>query len=327
MDMQMPIMDGHQATITIRKNPAYQSVPIIAMTAHAMVEERERCASEGMVDHVTKPIDPDFLYRTVEKWGAPRRDADGRKPAAHATALAAPAPSAPAAVAASVAAPAVAPVAVKDGLPDNIPGMDVSAGLKRVVGNRKLFLTLLKKYVAGQCDAIDRIRAALVAEDRGTAERDAHTLKGVSGNIGAGAVEEIATRIEAAIHRGAALDAMEDDMLQCQGELDALIGAISTVLGIDPPKVITAAPAPVASTLTPAPAVANTAGSLDAIKGKINQLMELMGEGDVGAVDLFEELQPALEAALGAPVIKSMAKSLDDFDFEVALETLRNAMT
>ena len=331
MDMQMPIMDGHQATITIRKNPAYQSVPIIAMTAHAMVEERERCASEGMVDHVTKPIDPDFLYRTVEKWGAPRRDADGRKPAAHATALAAPAAApAPAhAPSAAVAVLVAAPAAAKDGLPDNIPGMDVSSGLKRVVGNRKLFLTLLKKYVAGQCDAIDRIRAALVAEDRGTAERDAHTLKGVSGNIGAGAVEEIATRIEAAIHRGAALDAMEDDMLQCQGELDALIGAISTVLGIEPPKVITAAPAPVASASAPdsAPAATNTAGSLDAIKGKINQLMDLMGEGDVGAVDLFEELQPALEAALGAPVIKSMAKSLDDFDFEVALETLRNALT
>jgi signal transduction histidine kinase/DNA-binding response OmpR family regulator/CHASE3 domain sensor protein len=74
MDMQMPVMDGHQATLEIKKLPRFSDLPIVAMTAHAMVEERERCAAEGMVDHVTKPIDPDLLYRTLEKWGAPRRD-------------------------------------------------------------------------------------------------------------------------------------------------------------------------------------------------------------------------------------------------------------
>ena len=330
MDMQMPIMDGHQATITIRKNPSYLGLPIIAMTAHAMVEERERCASEGMVDHVTKPIDPDFLYRTVEKWGGPRRDADGRRPSAPVTAPAAlPAPvaalpSAPAP--AVVAAPAAVAPAAKDGLPDHIPGMDVQSGLKRVVGNRKLFLTLLKKYVAGQTDAIDRIRTALQQDDRGTAERDAHTLKGVSGNIGAGAVEDIAMRIEAAIHGGAALDAIEDDLLQCQGELDALIAAISNVLGIEPPEVVKPVASVAPATMAAAPAVAKASNGLNAIMGKVNELMELMAEGDVGAVDLFEEIQPVLMESLGSDVVKPMTKAFDDFDFELALETLRNAI-
>ena len=65
MDMQMPVMDGHEATREIRSDPRYDSLPIIAMTAQAMAEERDQCLAEGMNDHITKPIDPDLLYRTV----------------------------------------------------------------------------------------------------------------------------------------------------------------------------------------------------------------------------------------------------------------------
>ena len=63
--MQMPVMDGHEATREIRSDPRYDSLPIIAMTAQAMAEERDQCLAEGMNDHITKPIDPDLLYRTV----------------------------------------------------------------------------------------------------------------------------------------------------------------------------------------------------------------------------------------------------------------------
>ena len=99
MDMQMPVMDGHEATREIRSDPRYDSLPIIAMTAQAMAEERDQCLAEGMNDHITKPIDPDLLYRTVlafagqrvvpragaaNEASAPTRDsvlrADGRSP-------------------------------------------------------------------------------------------------------------------------------------------------------------------------------------------------------------------------------------------------------
>jgi two-component system sensor histidine kinase/response regulator len=195
--------------------------------------------------------------------------------------------------------------------------------LKRVVGNRKLFLTLLKKYVSGQADAIDRIRSSLQSGDHASAERDAHTLKGVSGNIGAAKVEEVAMRIETSIRGGAAIDAVENDLLLCQGELDGLIASICTALNMEPPKVERLAVAPVATSEASTPEAA--ASGLTALMPKINQLMELMGEGDVGAVDLFEELQPVLEKELGAAVIKGIAKALDDFDFELAQEILRNA--
>src|SRR6202030_3967280 len=81
MDMQMPVMDGHEATREIRSDPRYDSLPIIAMTAQAMAEERDQCLAEGMNDHITKPIDPDLLYRTVLAFAGqrvvPRAGADG----------------------------------------------------------------------------------------------------------------------------------------------------------------------------------------------------------------------------------------------------------
>jgi hypothetical protein len=72
MDVQMPVMDGYTATRTIRRDPRFKDLPIIAMTAHAMAGDQEKSTAAGMNDHVTKPIDPDKLFETLAKWiGAP----------------------------------------------------------------------------------------------------------------------------------------------------------------------------------------------------------------------------------------------------------------
>ncbi|MEW6164244.1 MAG: response regulator [Pseudomonadota bacterium] len=296
MDMQMPVMDGHQATVEIKRQARFADLPVIAMTAHAMVEERERCEAEGMVDHVTKPIDPDHLYRTLEKWGAPRRAAAGRRPAGADF-------SAPPAVAAEPAA---------DGLPASIPGLDMAGGLKRTANNRKLYLSLLKKYAAGQADAVERIRAALAANDRATAERDAHTLKGVSGNIGADAVQEVARRVEAAIKGGAEPPALETDLHACRESLDGLVAAIRAALGEAPPPAIDA----------PRPAV-----TLAALRAPLDKLLALMEDGDSEAVDQFATLRPALETVLGMGPVAVIGTALDGYDFDRALDDLRSALT
>jgi two-component system sensor histidine kinase/response regulator len=309
MDMQMPVMDGHQATVEIRKEERFRAVPIIAMTAHAMTEERERCAAEGMVDHVTKPIDPDFLYRTIEKWGAPRRDAAGRKPTGKEAGTA----SAP--VDGAVPAPAQAGAAkAGDDFPAAIAGLDITGGLKRVAGNRKLYLGLLKKYAAGQADAVQRIRAALAAADRATAERDAHTLKGVSGNIGADAVQEIARRIEAAVKEGADATALEADLVACRNALEDLVAVILAALG-------EVAPATDAATAGKTAVI-----SLAALKGPLDKLVALMEDGDSDAVDQFATLRPAMESVLGAAAVAPIADALDGYDFDQALEDLRAAL-
>ncbi|MBF0218569.1 MAG: response regulator [Gammaproteobacteria bacterium] len=301
MDIQMPVMDGHQATIELKKQTRYTDLPILAMTAHAMVEERERCAAEGMVDHITKPIDPESFYKTLEKWGASRRDSAGRHPV---TAAAQP-------LTAAMAAPDAA--ALADALPEAIPGLDMSTGLTRTAGNRKLYLSLLKKYCAGQADAVERIRAALCVDDRSTAERDAHTLKGVSGNIGANAVEAVAKRLETAIRAGATLAALESDLQACNEILEALVSVIRATLGEAPP--VAAASTPEKPWVT-----------LAMLQGSLDKLQAQMVYNDSDAAEEFATLRPMLASLFGATVVVPIGEALDNYDFDTALALLQGAL-
>jgi signal transduction histidine kinase/DNA-binding response OmpR family regulator len=166
MDVQMPVMDGHEATRRIRADLRFESLPIIAMTAHAMVEERERCLAEGMNDHVTKPVDPEALLRTVRRWaGAPKPTPAGESPSVDAELV------------------------------------DVTGALYRLGNNRPLFFRLARQFL-DSCAAGDReIAAALAAGEEEKAELRTHTLKGVAGNIGATALYHQAEILEQAIAR------------------------------------------------------------------------------------------------------------------------------
>src|SRR5262249_28454107 len=126
MDMQMPVMDGHEATRAIRSDPRFDSLPIIAMTAQAMAEERDQCLAEGMNDHITKPIDPDLLYRTVLAFA-------GQRVVPRASA-ASPAPRDPPH---DPGATEAAAEAASIGL-TGIAGVDTVDGLHRVGGNERL---------------------------------------------------------------------------------------------------------------------------------------------------------------------------------------------
>ena len=164
MDLQMPVMDGHQATLEIRRDPRLSALPIVAMTAHAMAEERERCFAEGMNGHVSKPIDPEALYVAVQQWGIPRRhDATAEQPRPAATQVA------------SAAAL----------LPSTIRGIDMELGLKRTANNPAVYLRVLRMFVENQHGAAEEVSDALAAGDAERALRTLHTTRGVAGNIGA----------------------------------------------------------------------------------------------------------------------------------------------
>ncbi|MDB5896236.1 MAG: hypothetical protein JWQ88_3767, partial [Rhodoferax sp.] len=172
MDMQMPVMDGVSATRIIRGLPGFTGLPIVAMTANAMQSDRDQCLGAGMNDFITKPFDPEQLFRTLETWitrtveptdpEAPPVETPGMPERTEA-----PEPPAP------------------PGVPESVPGIDLVLGLKRATGKRSLYGRLLHKFAEGQTDTVERVRQALAAGDDGLAERLAHTLRGVAGNIGA----------------------------------------------------------------------------------------------------------------------------------------------
>ncbi len=160
MDVQMPVMNGLDATRLIRADPRLERLPVIAMTAQAMPDERRQCLEAGMVDHVGKPFLPEHLVATVARFA-------GRAPA-----HAAPAPDA---------------------------GFVPLDGLARVGGDRELFRELLELFLAHHRQSGEAVIRALAAGDRGAARAETHSLKGAAGNIGLDEVWRVAARLEAAL--------------------------------------------------------------------------------------------------------------------------------
>jgi two-component system, sensor histidine kinase and response regulator len=174
MDLQMPEMDGFTATRLLRARPELHKLPIIAMTAHALVEERQRCIDAGMNDHVSKPIEPDVLFATLLRWAkAPEGQTAGKQ--------------------------ALGGEAAEEIFPQ-IDGLDLAGGLKRLAGNKRLYRNLLVQFAAKQGDLHSQILAAIDSGHRKVAEGIVHNLKGVAGNIGLKRIFAAAERLELAIH-------------------------------------------------------------------------------------------------------------------------------
>src|SRR6266851_999133 len=209
MDMQMPVMDGHEATREIRSDPRYDSLPIMAMTAQAMAEERDQCLAEGMNDHITKPIDPDLLYRTVLAFAGQRV-----VPRAGAASEVRRDPSATEAASAELT---------------EIAGVDTADGLHRVGGNWRLYRAMLQQYAEDQAETPAALRAALAAGDAKTAERLAHTLKGVSATLGIKPASEAGAVVEDRIRHGR-LEGIEDDLTALEQATEAVIAGIRAAL-------------------------------------------------------------------------------------------------
>ena len=207
MDLQMPEMDGYQATQKIRADPRFASFPIIAMTAHATIEERQKCLDAGMNGHVSKPIDPASLFDTLERLVDPTVKG----------------------AAVPLLEPARPAVADADEWPD-VPGLNAADGLSRVAGNRTLYRKLLRRFSSTQADAARDIASALAENDRALAGRLAHTVRGVAGNIGAPAVQNAAAHLEKAIADAAPAAEIEVSRASLEECLTQLIQGLDAAL-------------------------------------------------------------------------------------------------
>jgi len=302
MDLQMPEMDGFQATRALRADPRTAALPIIAMTAHATMEERQRCLAAGMNDHVSKPIDPDRLYETLERF-LPRSRHRGT-PAAAAAAPAVPAaPPAPAAPRARGKAGAAAELPA-------VPGLDTTDGLSRMAGNRKLYLSLLRKFASEQGPASAEIEAALARDDTATAERLAHTVRGVAGNLGARRVHEAAAALENAIREKSSPGRRAPLLEELRTTLSDLVTALGAALG-------DAVPAP-----EPAPAAALDPGRARPV---VEEMLGHLGNFDPAAGDCLEAGRAVFRALLPGEAFAAFESRIAGFEFADAHERLARA--
>ncbi len=205
MDMQMPVMDGLEATREIRKHKDSGALPILAMTANASQADRELCVSAGMDEHITKPIDPEKLFAALLRWIKPG-SGQTIPPAENSE-----------------------PVKTAAEIPD-IDGIDTALGLKRAAGKPALYLKMLRSYVDDQGNAADQMQSAIAAGDYPTLQRLAHTLKGTSGSIGASALQSAAGEIEHLAANQASPQDIGQKLAPLALQLDTITSAIAAAL-------------------------------------------------------------------------------------------------
>ena len=280
MDCQMPVMDGYQATRKLRQDARYSNLPVIAMTANAMVGDKEKCLDAGMNDFIAKPIDVAQLFGTLARWVAP---------------------SVPHEVAVSVAQPEeVLPV---------VPGLKMAEALRRVGGNVNLMRKLLDRFVETQFDAMLRIAGAIDNNQLATAIREAHTLKGLAGNIGAGGLADSAARVEHLLSLGSH-DGLPQALEACTQALDELV-----------PKIAQAMQGRAAAATQQSGAAAATVDRAQLAAG-LRELSQLLLQDDAQAVKHLDGIGPLLVAAGQAEHARQLKRMLGQYDFEGALAQL-----
>ncbi|MEO5365925.1 MAG: transporter substrate-binding domain-containing protein [Magnetococcus sp. WYHC-3] len=280
MDIQMPVMDGYTAAREIRKQERFKDLPVIAMTANAMAGDREKVLAAGMNDHLAKPINVRAMFATLSQWITPKERTSSPT--------------------LSAATPAVV---VEMG---DLPGIDTRAGLETTQGNEPLYRRLLGKFHAGQKDFVAQFHKLLDEGDLQSAQRLAHTLKGVAGNLGATGVQEQARLLEEACGD-------EGTAAQRQSLLAALHSVLLPVLqGLEQFHA--------ATPVSPAPAAAADPAAIAAL---LQELRVLLAEDDFAASRVMKSLTPLLQGTPRAAWAQRMEQQIDAYDFEAALATMQ----
>jgi CheY-like chemotaxis protein len=277
MDVQMPEVDGLTATKLLRTKPELRELPIIAMTADVMAEAVQRCLGAGMNDHVGKPIDPDALFDTLARW-TKWRDVKAEGPSAR-----------PARTDDEVTVP-------------EIEGIEVAGGLQRVAGNKRLYVDLLRQFVAWQGSTAAEIEVALENGDRRLAERLAHSVKGVAGNIGIDGIFQLAGRLQNAIHESC--DDAQVVLKEFSSELDRQVEAIQAALRAQ----------------TPVPQGAKDSQIYDPgeARADIGRLRALLEARDADAVDAYDRLAEILRGPADSTRLDALGAAVNAFEYGAA---------
>ncbi|MEN8613891.1 response regulator [Dehalogenimonas sp. THU2] len=294
MDMQMPVMDGITATREIRNNPKFKDLPIIAMTANVMQSDIDRCYECGMNDHIAKPIDTSDLMSKLIQWVG---SVDYKCPITINPAIQFPKET-------DQVSQATREIPV-------VCGLDTQGALDRMMGNKSLYLKMLNKYIESQADVVSNIRTSLDAKDFETAERIAHTAKGVSGNIGASGIQELAGQLESHIKNRAPLETIEEVFVSFSFTQSELLNNLREKLRRSDGEV---------------EKVESVEFDREHTLGVRRELLSLLEESDSEAAELFEQERGPLRALFGDEHYRAIENSIKNYDFESAVTSIREQM-
>ncbi|NWH05273.1 response regulator [Desulfobacter latus] len=310
MDIQMPEMDGFEATVYIRKDPRYTDLPVIAMTAHALKGDREKCLDVGMDDYVTKPIDPENLFQTLARWSI-----DSNEPASRKSKTLVPQKREP-------EKPEGEPG--DKAPPFEIPGIIVAHGLYRANNNEKLYEKLLRSFIRDFGHARDELTLFLTQKKDlpkaiDNARITAHSIKGVSGNIGAEALCNRASDLEQAI----------DALKQSKGEinvpdqvwqpfcheLDQVLSGIKKHID----KKDDGKPFEVQQDQNSSPGPAQDMGALVKILARLGPMLD----DDLDAArDMVDRIARDFKTVLGEARCRNLMDAMDDFAIDEASDMI-----
>ena len=283
MDIQMPVMDGLTAARTIRATPGFENLPIVAMTANAMVTDYQNSLDAGMNDHITKPIDQNLLTQTLLRWIAPRPQ------------------------------PGVPPTGPAEHAPVELPTsahLDTARGLSQLGGATDLYRNVLKSFLDSHADDAHSIRRALEQAHTTDARRMVHTLKGIAATLGATALSRSAAELEQVLREhdtpsaqdaqatATALAAVQHHLQGLRHDLAAFFAAFA----VDVPVVQRAA----------------TAAEQAILLQGLQQLAPLLLAADLGAIDVGAALRQQLAQSPWKGALDALQTQIDTMAFAAA---------
>ncbi len=297
MDLEMPDMDGHEATREIRKFSEFDAVPIIAMTAHALAEIRELCLREGMQDYLTKPINPEVLYHTISRWVTADKLLGDKRPTTD-----------------------TKPAPLADTLATNtliLNGIDTVQGMSYMAGNLRLYMQLLERFRHLQRGTESQLRAEIAKQEWQAAAIRTHTLKGLAGNIGAPILAQAASQIEKACkaaQKEGGIDNQEALEATLQ-ELEHQLGTILTSLDQYFSGHASFGPGP-----DPASLLSNA--EVPANDEMIHRLRTLLSENNIEAESCLHQIKSNLSALLPESTIQQLIAHVHQYEYDEALHLL-----